>query len=128
MGKLILVAQENSEYKKTLFSALEPLYAEGFMILSCISGEDVFKKLALGSPSLIILDLALPELDGFQVINRLRSNLSTAGIPIIVVCSPQQGIAKLITKSFGVEAYINRPYAPKKILEMARSYVNGGAK
>lgn len=128
MGKLILVAQENSEYKKTLFSALEPLYSEGFMILSCISGEDVFKKLSLGTPSLIILDLALPELDGFQVINRLRSNLSTAGIPILVVCSPQQGIAKLITKSFGVEAYMNRPYAPKKMLEMVKTCIVGGGK
>jgi DNA-binding response OmpR family regulator len=118
MGKLILVAQENSEAKKAIFSALEPLYTQGYMILSCMTGEEVFRKLELGTPSLIILDLTLPETDGFEVINRLRSNLKTSNIPILVVCSPQQGLTKLITKSFGVEGYLNRPFAPKKLLEI----------
>jgi DNA-binding response OmpR family regulator len=126
MGKLILVAQENSEAKKTLFTALEPLYSQGFMILSCMSGDEVFKKLSLGTPSLVILDLTLPEMDGFQVINRLRSNIQTANIPIMVVCSPQQGITKLITKSFGVEAYINRPFGPKKLLETVKVCLGEG--
>ena len=125
MGKLIVVAQESSEAKKAVFTALEPLYAEGFIILSCMTGDEVFKKLELGTPSLLILDLVLPETDGFEVINRLRTNLSTSKIPIIVVCSPQQGITKLITKSFGVEAYLNRPFAPKKLLEIVKSCIGG---
>ena len=125
MGKLIVVAQENSEAKKAVFAALEPLYSEGFIILSCMTGDEVFKKLELGTPSLLILDLVLPETDGFEVINKLRTNLSTSKIPIVVVCSPQQGITKLITKSFGVDAYLNRPFAPKKLLEVVRSCIGG---
>lgn len=125
MGKLIIVAQENSEAKKAVFGALEPLYAEGFLILSCMTGDEVFKKLELGTPSLLILDLVLPETDGFEVINKLRTNLATSKVPIIVICSPQQGITKLITKSFGVEAYINRPFAPRKLLEIVRICMGG---
>ena len=126
MSKLILVAQENSEAKKAIFTALEPLYSQGYIILSCMTGEDVFRKLELGTPSFVILDLILPEADGFEVINRLRSNIKTANIPIIVVCSPQQGLTKLITKSFGVEAYLNRPFAPKKLLEIITSRLETG--
>lgn len=126
MGKLIIVAQENNEAKKAVFAALEPLYAEGFVILSCMTGDEVFKKLELGTPSLLILDLVLPETDGFEVINRLRTNLATSKIPIVVVCSPQQGITKLITKSFGVEAYLNRPFAPKRLLEVVKENLRGG--
>ena len=125
MGKLIVVAQENSEAKKAVFAALEPLYSEGFIILSCMTGDEVFKKLELGTPSLLILDIVLPETAGFEVINNLRTNLSTSKIPIVVVCSPQQGITKLITKSFGVDAYLNRPFAPKKLLEVVRSCIGG---
>ena|GEM_PF-631003 len=121
LKKIILVAQENAEARKGLLHALEPLYSEGYIILTCMTGEEVIAKLALGSPSLIILDLSLPELNGFQVISKLKSNPDTQTIPITVLIPPIQGIFGFMVRNLDVTYIVNRPAPPKKILQVAKN-------
>lgn len=120
MKKLILVAQENAESRKAVMNALQPFYLEGYYIISCHSGEDIIKKMSLGDTKLIILDLILPEMNGFQVINKLKSSLTTIEIPIIALSQPTMGIFKFMCRSMGIKYFANRPISPHKLLDYAK--------
>ncbi len=123
MKKLILIAQETVEARKRVLMALEPLYEEGYYLFSCSSGEDIFKKIPLGTPSLIILDLVLPEMNGFEVLNRLRANPRTAEIPAMVLVSPTQGIFKLISIGLNSTIFASRPTSSSKLLDLVKKCV-----
>lgn len=125
MKKLILIAQESVEARKDVLTALEPLYQEGYYLFSCSSGEDIFKKIPMGTPSLIILDLNLPEINGLEVLNRLKSNPRTSVIPVIILTSPMQGIFKLLSINLGSAIYTNRPVSSNKLLNLIRSVLGG---
>lgn len=120
MRNLVVIAQESGDSRKSVMNALKPLYEEGYVLLSCLSGEDVFQRITLGFPKLIILDLSIPGLNGFQIINRLKSNPRTAVIPILVLTSPSIGLFKYLTRCFNIQFFINRPASAQKILDMAR--------
>jgi CheY-like chemotaxis protein len=121
--KLILIAQETIEARKRLLMALEPLYEDGYYLFSCASGEEIFKKIPLGTPSLIILDLVLPEMNGFEVLNRLRSNPRTSEIPVMVLVSPIQGIFKLISIGLNTTVFTSRPTSASKLLDLVKRTV-----
>jgi len=125
MRKLILIAQESVEARKNVLMALEPLYEEKYYLFSCSSGEDVFKKIPVGTPSLIILDLILPEVNGLEVLNRLKSNPRTSEIPVIILTSPTRGIFKLLSISLGSAVYINRPISSSKLLNLVKKELEG---
>lgn len=120
MKKLILVAQETADARKGVLNALSPLYAEGYSILTCMSGEELIKKMSLGQACLAVVDLTMPELNGFELINKLTSDPSTANVPIMALTPPTLGVFKYITRCMGVTYFFNRPTSPVKILEMAR--------
>lgn len=120
MKKLILVAQENADSRKAVMNALQPFYLEGYYIISCLTGDDILKKMSLGTPKLLIVDLALPEMNGFQVINKLKSNLATIEIPIIVLSQPTMGIFKFMCRSMGINYFANRPISPHRIYDYAK--------
>ncbi len=121
MRNLVIVAQEVADSRKSVMSALKPLYEEGYVLLSCMSGEDVFQKLSLGSPKLLIIDLSMPEFNGFQIINKIKSNPQTANIPILVLTSPSIGLFKYLTRCLEVKFFFYRPASAAKLLEMART-------
>ncbi len=125
MRKLILIAQETVEARKRVLMALEPLYEEDYYLFSCSSGEDVFKKIPLGTPSLIIIDLILPETNGFEILNRLKSNPRTENIPVMILVSPTQGIFKLMSIGFNSTMFVSRPASPGKLLNLVKKCVEG---
>jgi DNA-binding response OmpR family regulator len=121
MKKIILIAQETVEARKDVLMALEPLYKENYYLFSCSSGDDIFKKIPMGTPSCIILDLNLPEMNGFEVLNKLKSNPRTSDIPVIILTSPMQGIFKLMSINLGTAGYTNRPISSSKLINLVRT-------
>src|ERR1035441_5359403 len=82
MRKKILVVEDNTELLKLLRLNLK---AAGFAIATATNGIEALKKAHSVSPDLVLLDLVLPELDGFAVCETLRKGPTTASIPIIVL-------------------------------------------
>jgi len=119
--KIILIAQGTVEARKRILQALEPLYDEGYYLLTCNSGDDLLKKIPLGTPSLIFIDLPLPGRNGFELLNFIRNNPRTSDVPIVVLVSPTQGIFKLTSLGLKSTLFINRPASNGKILELAKT-------
>jgi DNA-binding response OmpR family regulator len=82
MGKNILII-EDDEFLRGLIS--KKLASEGFAVISAIDGEKGIEKARDQNPDLILLDLLLPNVDGYEVLQKMKENPATSHIPIIVV-------------------------------------------
>src|SRR5437867_8612513 len=95
----------------------------GFEILPATSGPQALKRLSIRRPDLILLDLLMPDMDGFELCRRIRENPDWAGIPIIFVSSADD--KELIVRAFesgGVD-YITKPFNHAELISRVRTHV-----
>src|SRR5256714_7588360 len=95
----------------------------GFEILPATSGPQALKRLSIRRPDLILLDLLMPDMDGFELCRRIRENPDWAGIPIIFVSSADD--KDLIVRAFesgGVD-YITKPFNHAELISRVRTHV-----
>jgi twitching motility two-component system response regulator PilG len=93
------------------------LTGEGFDIRCAYNGRDALESVADDPPDLILLDLIMPKMDGYEVCSRLKNDPDTAGIPIIVVStrSSEESVERCI--SVGADYYIFKPINKLELLD-----------
>ena len=98
-------------------------YAEiaGFRYRSALNGETALREAHSSHPSLIVLDVMLPDLDGFEVCRRLKSDRKTSGIPVLMLTALDRDEHRRSGAECGAAAYMTKPFDPDKLLEMMRS-------
>jgi DNA-binding response OmpR family regulator len=82
MAKKILFVEDESALQKTFG---EVLAQEGYKVISALDGEEGLRLAQIEKPDLILLDLILPKLHGFEVLKKLKEDAGTEGIPVIVL-------------------------------------------
>ena len=100
----------------------------GYDVVTAADGAAALKKARTASPNLIILDIMLPEIDGFEVCKLLRRDPATAAIPILMLTARAAEIDRVLGLELGGDDYVTKPFSPrelvlrvKKILERAAS-------
>ena len=81
---------------------------------------------ATAQPDLITLDVAMPGLDGFATVGRLRADAATAEIPIVMVSARAQAADLQRGAALGVDAYLTKPFEPAELVEVVRSLASTG--
>ena len=115
MEENILIV-EDDKFLRELIS--KKLINEGFKIDEAIDGEEGLKKLEEIKPDLILLDLILPGLDGFEVLKRIKDDPGTASIPVLILSN--LGQKEEVEKGFdfgAVRYFIKAEYTPKEVVE-----------
>ncbi|NQT28495.1 MAG: response regulator [Candidatus Omnitrophica bacterium] len=92
------------------------LKKEGYRIISVLNGEDAIGIAEKENPDLIILDLMLPEMDGFQVCKHLRSEEKTSSVPIIMLTAKSQETDKVVGLELGADDYMTKPFSPRELV------------
>lgn len=82
MKKNILIIEDDDFFRDLLKKKLLSL---GFIILEAVNGEEGIEEVEKKKPDLIILDLLLPNIDGFEVLSKVKTNTDTSSIPVIIV-------------------------------------------
>jgi two-component system alkaline phosphatase synthesis response regulator PhoP len=90
------------------------LRKEGYEVLSAYDGKQALVK-AQQKPDLILLDIMLPELDGYEVCKELRSNACTAGIPVIFLTARGGEVDEIVGLEVGADDYIVKPISPRRL-------------
>jgi two-component system chemotaxis response regulator CheY len=121
MKKVILVADDSPTIRKFVSFSLA---AKGFKIISATDGMEALEKLPNYSIDLIITDLNMPNVDGFELIRSVRENKNYEDIPIIILSS--LGSEKDIERglSIGANSYLVKPFDPKKINYEVSKYIS----
>ncbi len=102
---------------------LEELLTDcGYKVTTAYDGDEALRKVTLSKPDLILLDIMMPKMDGYQVCEALRADKNTKEIPIIFVTAKTE--VKDWTHAIfnvGVNSYITKPINPKKLIDKVKS-------
>jgi DNA-binding response OmpR family regulator len=82
---------------------------EGFVIVTAATGEEALAAVALHLPHLVLLDLMMPGMDGYQVTTRIRSDLATTNTPIIIVSAMTDDTSRTAGRDCGAEGFVGKP-------------------
>lgn len=89
----------------------------GFDVIGAAGGEEGLKMLRQEPPDLVLLDLMMPDLDGWEVYQQMKADENTKDIPVIVVTAKAQSIDKVLGLHIAkVDDYIAKPFSPKDLL------------
>jgi len=100
------------------------LEAKGFGVQSAYNGQEAFNLLGEQKPDLIILDIFMPQMDGLEVLVRLRENPGTASIPVILLTTKMEYKDILEGYQIGANYYIPKPFTKNQLLDGVNSILS----
>ena len=121
MRKKILIVEDNTELLELLRSHLR---LAGFATSTATTGLEALRKVEFASPDLILLDLVLPELDGFAVCEILRKAPETAAIPIIMLTGLTSEFTRYAGMESGADEYVKKPINPSALLSRIEHWLH----
>lgn len=104
--KIMIVDDEMA----TLLPLKRALEAEGYIVIEVINGYEAIKKSKIELPELIVLDLMLPEVDGFEVCAQLKKDALTEKIPVIMLTAKDEVRNKVKGLEMGADDYVTKPF------------------
>jgi DNA-binding response OmpR family regulator len=99
----------------------ETLQIEGYQVVTVLRGEEAIQYALRETPHLVLLDMKLPDMDGYEVIRRLRSNIKTMHIPIIVQSALDDSASKVRAFELGVDDYVTKPFDTDELVARVRT-------
>jgi two-component system cell cycle sensor histidine kinase/response regulator CckA len=102
----ILIVDDERQNRQLLEAMLRP---EGFLLLTAASGEEALAIVAEQPPDLILLDIMMPGMDGYQLVGEIKGNLATRNIPVIMITSLDDRNARMRGLGAGAEDFLTKP-------------------
>src|ERR1017187_1507477 len=122
-GRRVLIVDDHRDNIEVLEIVLE---CEGFLILSATSGEEALASVAQQPPDLILLDVMMPGMDGFQVAAEIKGNPTTKHIPILMVTALDGPKARMLALSAGAEDLLTKPFGAAEVCARVRNLLCPG--
>lgn len=116
----ILIVDDESDIAETLSYMLQ---AKGFSPVIASDGADGLKKLSKESPDLVLLDVKMPIMDGYEVCSTIRKTNETKSIPIIMVTSESSTDSVIKAHKVGANDYLVKPYNLPTLLQKMRRLI-----
>ena len=90
---------------------------EGYEVLTALDGEQALERLKADKPDLIVLDIMMPTLDGYEVCRTIKTNPETQHIPVILLSAKGRNVDQKMGFDVGADDYITKPFSPRKLVE-----------
>lgn len=119
--KLILVVEDSNMARKSI---VQMLSAQGYETIEAVDGFDALGKLGQNKVDLVMLDLILPKMDGYAVLNAMKKEKEYKHIPVIVLTSRDALFDKLKGKMSGTDEYLTKPVKPDELLSKLQKYLH----
>lgn len=117
MTARILVVEDQPDNRTILRDLLT---AFGFEMLEATNGADGVALASSQRPDLILMDIQLPLLDGYEATRRIKSDPALRSIPVVIVTSYALDGDEAKARAAGCDAYVAKPYSPRRLLAMIR--------
>jgi DNA-binding response OmpR family regulator len=117
--KILIVDDEPEAVELVEFN----LKQAGYDVASAVDGAEALKKTRALLPSLIVLDVMLPEMDGLEVCKMLRRDPATAAIPIIMLTAKAAEIDRVLGLELGADDYLTKPFSIRELLARAKAFL-----
>jgi CheY-like chemotaxis protein len=123
-GERVLVVEDNELNMKLVRDILQ---ATGYSPLEASSGEQALALAAENAPALVLMDMQLPDIDGTEALQRLRSDERTAGIPVLALTAQAMRGDRERFLAAGFDGYLSKPVDVDELIATVRRYCDGGA-
>ena len=120
----ILIADDSATAVAQMRKTLAPL---GHTILVAVDGEDAVRQIQNERPDLIIVDIIMPKVNGFQLCRAIRSDPELQGLPIIVITSMDRESDRYWGMKQGADEYLPKPVDPVVLKDKVRQYLEARA-
>ena len=120
MKKRILVVEDTADNRQILRDLLT---AAGYDLIEATDGEAGVAMAAEHLPDLILMDIQLPSIDGYEATRRIKADPTTRHIPIVAVTSYALAGDEAKTRAAGCDGYIAKPYSPRNLLARVREFL-----
>jgi two-component system alkaline phosphatase synthesis response regulator PhoP len=114
----ILVVEDDFDISNLLRIYFE---SQGFQVTVAARGNDALKACRHNLPNVIVLDIQLPDIDGYEVCRQLRGNLRTSHIPILFLTQRDERSDKIAGLELGADDYITKPFSPRELVARVRA-------
>jgi len=121
MAKRLLVVDDDPGL---LLAVSETLRAEGYDVATARRGADAMVRVAEALPDLIISDIRMPGMDGYQLVRNLRSNARTRLVPVVFLSAKDETADRIQGFRTGVDAYLTKPFEPEELAAVVAGILN----
>jgi DNA-binding response OmpR family regulator len=109
-ARRILIVDDNLDNRILVRDILQP---EGHALIEAENGLAAIEKVQSEKPDLVLLDIMMPELDGFGVLKRLRAQMGLLGLPIIILTAMSEAESQSLALELGADDYLSKPFNPR---------------
>lgn len=120
MAARILIVEDQEDNRRILRDLLTSV---GYEIVEALTGEEGVRLAEESRPDLILMDIQLPGLDGYDATRRIKANPALRAIPVIAVTSYALSGDDLKAFAAGCDAYVTKPFSPRALLAKVREFV-----
>ena len=124
MSKRILIVEDQEDNRTILRDALSTV---GYELIEALNGKDGVRLAQSERPDLILMDIQLPEMDGYEATQQIKSIAELKTIPIIAVTSYALSGDEAKARAAGCDGYIAKPFSPRELLAKVRKYLSDEA-
>ena len=117
MARKILTCDDEKHIVRLIQVNLE---RQGYEVITALNGAECLEKVAEDRPDLIVLDVMMPEMTGFEVLDILKKNPETENIPVIMLTARAQDSDVLRGWQSGVECYLTKPFNPMELIAFVK--------
>ena len=117
MSKRILIVEDQEDNRKILRDLLS---SAGFALLEATTGEEGVRRAEADRPDLILMDIQLPGMDGYEATRRIRAAPALQHTPIIAVTSYALSGDDVKAREAGCDGYVSKPFSPRALLAKVR--------
>jgi len=124
MAKRILIVEDQEDNRAIMRDVLS---SAGYDLIEAVNGEDGVKLAHSERPDLILMDIQLPIIDGYEATRRIKGSAELKSIPIIAVTSYALSGDQTKARAAGCDGYVSKPFSPRELLARVREYLPDAA-
>ena len=120
MKTKILVIEDNEDNRRIVRDLLTNV---GYEVIEAVTGQEGVTAAETQGPELILMDIQLPDFDGYEATRRIKADPNLSSIPIIAVTSYALSGDDVRAFEAGCDAYVTKPFSPRELLAKIREYL-----
>ena len=124
MAMRILIVEDQEDNRMIMRDVLS---SAGYELIEAVNGEDGVKLAHSERPDLILMDIQLPIIDGYEATRRIKGSAELKSIPIIAVTSYALSGDQTKARAAGCDGYVSKPFSPRELLARVREYLPDAA-
>jgi len=119
-GKKILVVDDSPTVRKLIAGKLEK---SGHVVVCAVDGVDALARIDEGMPDLVLLDITMPRMDGYEVCKQIRANPAGKNLPVVMISGKDGFFDKVRGRMAGTSGYVTKPFGPETLMKALETYL-----